>query len=88
MKFNVFLPLGLVVLLAGCAVPPGGPLAAPKPPAPPPLSPAALAALPPNITPDFVIQGSNKCYFIAVEKTEPQVGTPLLNADGTQVCDA
>jgi hypothetical protein len=67
--------LGLGLILAGCVQAPTGP------------SPAAIAALPPGIGPEFLVQSGNGCYFIAVEETEPQTGVPLTNASGQQVCD-
>ncbi|EKE45522.1 hypothetical protein OCGS_0612 [Oceaniovalibus guishaninsula JLT2003] len=55
--------------------------------APPQPSPAALAALPAGMNPDFLIKGGDGCYLIALEQGDPPMGVPLLNSAGVQVCD-
>ncbi|WP_425093236.1 hypothetical protein [Tropicimonas sp. S265A] len=51
------------------------------------ISPAALAALPDGVPPSLLIRDGNGCYGIAIEKTEPQTGAALLDANRQPICD-
>lgn len=52
------------------------------------ISPEALAALPAGVPPSLLIRDANGCYGIAIEKTEPQIGAALLDANRQPICDA
>lgn len=52
------------------------------------ISPEALAALPAGVPPSLLIRDGNGCYGIAIEKTEPQTGAALMNANRQPICDA
>ncbi|EYD72945.1 hypothetical protein Rumeso_04821 [Rubellimicrobium mesophilum DSM 19309] len=93
------LPLALLPLLAACEAPsdqPGAPhggLAGlfqhpeAEPPAPEPLPPQVLAALPAGVPPTVVQQGADGCYLLTIEVTDPPTGYPLRDAAGTPVCE-
>ncbi|MEM8580360.1 MAG: hypothetical protein AAGA38_11340 [Pseudomonadota bacterium] len=52
------------------------------------ISPEALAALPAGVPPSLLIRDAQGCYGIAIEKTEPQIGAALLDANRQPICDA
>jgi hypothetical protein len=93
------LPLALLPLLAACEVPPDGSGAASgdlasiferpeaEPPAPEPLPPQVLSALPAGVPPSVVKQGADGCYLLTIEVTNPPTGYPLRDATGTPVCE-
>lgn len=51
------------------------------------ISPRALAALPAGVPPSLLIRDSDGCYGIAIEKTQPQTGAALLDANRQPICD-
>jgi len=51
------------------------------------ISPRALAALPEGVPPSLLIRDANGCYGVAIEKTEPQVGAPLIDENRQPICD-
>ncbi|HVG48124.1 MAG TPA: hypothetical protein VM899_08320 [Rubellimicrobium sp.] len=94
------LPLCLLPLLAACEAPPqDGPAGrianiferseaeAAEPPAPAPLPPQVLAALPAGVPPTVVQRGGDGCYILTIEVTTPPSGYPLRDALGNPVCD-
>ncbi|WP_168771096.1 hypothetical protein [Palleronia sediminis] len=54
---------------------------------PPDASPRAIAALPPGMSPSFLIRGADGCYGIALENNDPPTGIPLRDASGAPICD-
>ena len=52
------------------------------------VSPAALAALPAGIPPEFLLKNGDGCYMIVLEASEPLRGVALRDDLGTPVCDA
>lgn len=52
------------------------------------ISPEALAALPAGVPPSLLIRDGNGCYGIAIEKTDPQIGAALLDANRQPICDS
>ncbi|WP_375261635.1 hypothetical protein [Palleronia sp.] len=88
---NIVLCLAAVAGLAGCVVEPGALAGTDEPDrtsnVPRDVSPAALAALPRGISPEFLIKDASGCYGVALEASEPLRGVPLLNDAGLQVCD-
>jgi hypothetical protein len=91
------IPLCLLPLLAACEAPSndlstGGVTnifqePTPVPPAPAPLPPQVLAALPAGVPPSVVQQGPNGCYLLSIEVTVPPSGYPLRDAAGNPVCE-
>ncbi|WP_176559240.1 hypothetical protein [Rubellimicrobium roseum] len=93
------LTLLLLPLLAACAAPtPEGQgtdaglaglfrPAPEEPPAPEPLPPEVLAALPAGVPPSVVLRNGDGCYLVSVEVTDPPSGYPLTDANGTRICD-
>lgn len=83
-----------VTALGGCVVDPDilsatdEPEQAQAPQMPRDVSPAALAALPRGMSPQFLIKDAANCYGVAIEASDPVRGVPLLNDAGQQVCDA
>lgn len=51
------------------------------------ISPEALAALPEGVPPSLLIRDAQGCYGIAIEKTDPQTGAALLDANRQPICD-
>jgi hypothetical protein len=92
------LPLCLLPLLAACEAPPqDGPVGRvaniferpeAEPPAPEPLPPQVLAALPAGVPPSVVQRSGDGCYLLSIEVTTPPSGYPLRDAAGNLVCDA
>ncbi|SPJ24058.1 hypothetical protein [Palleronia abyssalis] len=75
----------IILLLSGCVT---APISVEEDGTVRNVSPAALAALPRGISPEFLIKDANGCYGIALEQAEIPSGIPLRNDAGQQVCDA
>lgn len=78
------IPMAACVALAGCVMPGSGDGDGPRRD----VSPAALAALPEGMPPDFLLKNGDGCYMIVLEATEPLRGAPLRDDLGVPVCDA
>lgn len=89
---NIVLCLVAVTALGGCVIDPSSLSAIDEPQQGPRMprdvSPAALAALPRGMSPQFLIKDAANCYGLALEAGDPVRGVPLLNDAGQQVCDA
>ncbi|RVT86734.1 hypothetical protein DXV76_01210 [Rhodobacteraceae bacterium CCMM004] len=51
------------------------------------ISPRAIAALPPGVSPAFLIRNADGCYGIEIEVTVPPSGVALTDANGLPICD-
>lgn len=76
------IPVAACLALAGCISPGSGD--GPRRD----ISPAALAALPAGVPPDFLLKTGDDCYMIVLEAAEPLRGVPLRDDMGMPVCDA